>query len=301
MWHRIGWHLTAENDIIACVILGILRWHRNNRSCKEPTAQCFRRQWAKNNTNTKAYKHQFLLCIIKPVYLLPSHTSWRATWFQAAFKAQNTCVPVKGEQGFQQLSLKGPVCPSPCTWLWNLSRNQVSCTSRELLPWTRLKAPQSSKTRRRKPKKFYSRQSQSNFIVHDSSEFLFYILASLKVKITSLLVCQTVFADCIIALNLLRSCPPPVTHGTHCSKLQNNSIDIFHIYPKLLSLSSYVLVMRQGIKGIEIHLFCKVLCYVYYNNQISAYLFPIVLLPSPPSTVCFLPLYDPFFERKSWR
>lgn len=37
VWHRIGWHFTAKNYIIACEILDILRWHRNNRSCKEPT------------------------------------------------------------------------------------------------------------------------------------------------------------------------------------------------------------------------------------------------------------------------
>lgn len=31
--------------------------------------------------------------------------------------------------------------------------------------------------------------------------------------------------------------------------------------------------------------FYKVLCYAYYNYQIVTYLFPIVLLPSSPTTV----------------
>lgn len=100
VWHGIGWHLTAKNNIVACEILGVLRWHRNNRSCKEPTERRLREQWAKDNTNTNT-------CSINPCFV------WSDQWafchlthneephdFQWLLKLRAPCVPLKGEKSF---------------------------------------------------------------------------------------------------------------------------------------------------------------------------------------------------------
>lgn len=149
LWHGIGWHLTAKNDIIASVILGILGCQRNHRSCKEPTG-CFRRQCSKN-TNTKG-----LLTVIPAPQdttrlCLPfgSHTLWRAMWFQEPFKAQKTLCLC-----FLKMPLQ--VCSRPCRWSRNPSWQWGFNFAPELSLCTRLGPQQRDLGFRGKHRKFCS-------------------------------------------------------------------------------------------------------------------------------------------------
>lgn len=149
---------------------------------------------------------------------MPSHALWRATWFQAAFEAQNACVPLKGERSFQKLSFQRTYLSFPLHVIMKLKlKSKVSFMSRELLSRTRLKDSQSSSQYAARTTEESTRNSVAdNHRVTSLYMILLnfcYILASLKAKIMRLLVCQTVCADYIIALNLLRSCPPLLPMG----------------------------------------------------------------------------------------